>query len=738
MFDDDRIFDEVRFVDFYRYCDVGLDEMLAYLDERLPWVRPSDTGRATNGLINDVGIAVHKRERGFHNYAFPYSWDVRVGHKERDAALAELDDEIDQVEVQRILDEIGYTREVGLEAADDHRLAAYVVTDESVPTSELRTWLAERIPDFMVPTYVVRLDELPLTVNGKVDRTALPDPAGHRPDLSTGFVAPRNQPEQVLAKIWSEIIGVDEVGVRDNFFDLGGDSIMAIQIVSRANRQGYRLAPGQLFDHQTVEELARAVDARADVGAEQGRVHGPLPLTPVQQWFFEKELPQPGLWNHSLLLDLAGPIDPQRLRAALGRLVDHHDALRLRFERRDDGWSQDNLETVDAPGLVEVDLGGVDREMWAERTADVERELQAAMHLESGRLLGAALFSRGEAGQQLLLVVHHLAVDGVSWPILLEDLQTLCEGGTPPPKTSSFKAWSLALEAAADGGRYGSARGSWQEVLAAERAPWPAGLGGPGLEGDALEHVSLLDPDRTHDLLHSVPSAYHTQINEVLLAALTLALATDSPGSAWRVDLEGHGREDVGSVDVSRTVGWFTSLFPAVLDPGSAGGPGDALKAIKEQVRSLPDRGVSYGILRYLGAPEERKALRDPGGGVVFNFLGRFDGLLAPDSLFRFARPLMLSRDPAGRRSHALEVNAFVTGGELRTEWRYGAGPGATQAVLDLAARYQTRLVEIIQHCLDPASGEASAEDFPLANLDVGGFDKLARLLGDLDDEAGP
>jgi aryl carrier-like protein len=261
MFDDDAIFDRVQFVDFFRYCDVSLEEMVAFLDQHVPWIRPLDTGRSTNCLINDVGIYVHKRKEGFHNYTLPYSWDVRLGHKERNAALEELDDRIDPERVQRILDEIGYTEDA--HATSDGRLAAYFVAVGRPTAAELRAFLADRLPGAMIPTHLVQMESIPLTPNGKVDRDALPEPRHGRPPVVSIFRAPTTPLEGRLAAIWRDVLRVPRVGLDDNFFELGGDSIKAIQVVSRAAAAGARLAPQDVFRHQTVAELAAWVERRS-------------------------------------------------------------------------------------------------------------------------------------------------------------------------------------------------------------------------------------------------------------------------------------------------------------------------------------------------------------------------------------------------------------------------------------------------------------------------------------------
>jgi len=261
IFSDDGVFRDIQFVDFYRYWSVPLAEMHAYLRQRTPWLRPSDTGRSTNCLINDVGIYVHKRQRGFHNYALPYSWDVRLGQKTRDEALGELDDEIDEERVQQIMTQIGYTEPPQTNETSINRLAAYYVSERSLTAAELRAHLAAWLPEYMLPTYFIRLERLPLTSNGKVDRQALPALAYQNIEPGHDFVGPRTETEKALAAIWSELLYVENIGINDDFFDLGGQSLVAIKAVSRIRDVfGVDLPLRNLFERPTVGGLAEVID----------------------------------------------------------------------------------------------------------------------------------------------------------------------------------------------------------------------------------------------------------------------------------------------------------------------------------------------------------------------------------------------------------------------------------------------------------------------------------------------
>ncbi len=264
LFQSEEIFDRVEFIDFYRYCNVELEEMLRDLRDELPWVRPADTGRSTNCLINDAGIFVHKRKEGFHNYALPYSWDVRVGHKDRAACLAELDDAIDTRRVHEILDEIGYGERDLLEPGVSERLAAYFVADVAIEPRELSEWLGARLPSALVPSYFVQIERLPLTAHGKLDRAALPAPVVGRPQPGTVYVEPRGPLEEAFAEIWKSVLRVPRVGRHDNYFDVGGDSISAIRILARIVDAGYALGPADLFEHQTIAELSAFAESRRE------------------------------------------------------------------------------------------------------------------------------------------------------------------------------------------------------------------------------------------------------------------------------------------------------------------------------------------------------------------------------------------------------------------------------------------------------------------------------------------
>ena len=558
------------------------------------------------------------------------------------------------------------------------RLVAYVVGKEGkdLTASELRGYLKKKLPEYMVPSAYVMMEGLPLTANGKIDRRALPEPDSMRPELSQAFVPPGEKKEKLLADIWMEFLGLKRVGIYDNFFELGGDSILSIQVVARANQAGLRLTPRHLFQHQTIAELA-AVATTDAIEAEQERVSGEVMLTPIQKWFFEQDLADPHHFNQAVLLEARQALDHAALREALGQLIDHHDALRLRFGRQAEAWKQTNAEAENNHTLTQFDLSHLTEEEQLLAINTAASNLQASLNLAEGPLVRATLFDLGGGKPaRLLMVIHHLAVDAVSWRILLEDLQTayhqISRGDAIalPPKTTSFKQWALMLNEYAQTDEVKQQLGYWMSILDRQIPPLPVDHH-DGANTVASTGVVAVDLSRqqTLALLQELPEAFHTQINEVLLACLARAYSKWSGERELVVDVEGHGREEIiEGVDLTRTVGWFTTIYPVVVEAIEGEAATETLKRVKEDVRRIPKRGIGYGVLRYLTADEEvkRRMRTLPEAEISFNYLGQLDQSIAGSTLFSLGRqPDSPSRSPQGRRAHAIEIDCGVVQGKL-------------------------------------------------------------------------
>ncbi|WP_207267288.1 non-ribosomal peptide synthase/polyketide synthase [Pseudomonas sp. FW300-N1B4] len=626
---------------------------------------------------------------------------------------------------------------LAVEGHSGQQLVAYVVPTQSdlSPREQddlseaLKAGLKAHLPDYMVPAQWLFIEQLPLTPNGKLDRKALPTPDANQ--LQRDYVAPRTALEQQIAGIWQDILKLERVGVTDNFFTLGGDSIISIQVVSRARQQGISFTPKDLFQQQTVQGLATVAQlGKALAPTDQGPVTGETPLLPIQQWFFEQALPQRHHWNQSVLLKPLNPLLAATLEQALHALIDHHDGLRLGFTQTPGGWSA-SYRAVEHQRLSPLWLESVSDAAHLERVAE---QAQRSLDLQQGPLLRAVLFELPEGEQRLLLIVHHLVVDGVSWRILLEDLQGSYRqllAGEPlalAAKTTSFKHWAEQLQTHARSESLLGQLPYWQ-AQRPDGAPLPQDNPQGSLQSlHALTLYSRLNPTLTRRLLQQTPAAYRTQVNDLLLTALARVIARWSEQSSVLIQLEGHGREDLfDGLDLTRTVGWFTSLFPVKLTPTQelAG----SIKQIKEQLRAIPDRGIGYGVLRYLGDEACQASLRTlPTPRITFNYLGQFDGSFDSQS-----GALFVPSDEVKGAEHShdallgnwLTLNGQVYGGELSVGWSFSTQMFNASTIERLTEEYTRELELLIEHCCQPDSHGVTPSDFPLAHLDQSRLDAL-------------
>jgi amino acid adenylation domain-containing protein/non-ribosomal peptide synthase protein (TIGR01720 family) len=643
------------------------------------------------------------------------------------------------------------------------RLVAYVVPHQSQPTTdELRHFLKQKLPNYMIPSAFVLLKALLMTPNQKVDYRALPVPDLSR-SAEDSFVAPQTSTEEKLAAIWSEILRLKQVGIHDNFFELGGDSILSIQVISRANQAGIQIAPKQLFQYQTIADLAAVAGITREIKAEQGLVTGSVELTPIQQWFFEQKLPEPDYFNQSALLEVPPDLQPERIQQVVQQLLLHHDALRScfvrlpfstrRFAKGESQFGQEgeNWQQINAPAQKSVlfsviNLSHLSPEEQQTAMKAAEAELQASLNLSTGAIARVTLFRLGNNQPgHLLFIIHHLVVDGISWRILLEDLATAYqqisrgEAIKLPPKTTSFQYWSDRQTEYAKSKAIQDELDYWlsQSSLKVTALPVdyhfdfaqykPSGEEDNTIASTASVSLSLTE-EQTRALLQDVPSAYNTQINDVLLTALVQSFAQWTGEHSLLVNLEGHGREDLfEDVDLSRTVGWFTTLFPVHLHLEEVDHPGEVLKSVKEQLRRIPNRGIGYGVLRYLHPDEtiRTKLQALPQAQVSFNYLGQFDQVLTASAVLGLAKEMKAQQSLLNKRSHLLEVSGFIRAGRLEMNWAYSEKVHKRDTIENLAFGFMEALLPLIVHCQSPDAIGHTPSDFSAARLTQKQLDKF-------------
>ncbi|GGK73121.1 non-ribosomal peptide synthetase [Mangrovihabitans endophyticus] len=641
----------------------------------------------------------------------------------------------------------------------DRRLVAYAVPADGVApgAAQLREHLARSLPGYMVPTAFVVLPALPLTANGKLDHRALPTPDyGSTP----GGRGPANGREELLCGLFCEVLGLSEVGVDDEFFALGGDSIMSIQLVSRARRAGLRVSVRDVYEHKTVARLAALEGSSGgppdDAGEPVDDGVGAVPLTPVMHRFAERA----GAARHfaqSQLLRAPAGLSEADLTTALQAVLDRHDMLRARLRVGPAGWqlwttrpgsvpAGDCLHRVDAAGLGEDDC----RALLAREGAAIRCHLDPA----AGAVLRALWLDRGERETGLLLLVaHHLVVDGVSWRILVTDLSeavaAVAAGGAPAPAPTgtSFRGWATRLAAVTERPDWVRQLPHWREVLTSPDTPLGERPLDPARDTNATAgSVTLTLPTAaTAAVLGASAARYRVGVNDVLLAAFASAVVNWRRRRGQRaddvlLDLEGHGRAEdaVGRADLSRTVGWFTAVYPVRLTPGKhdpdslrAGGPdaGRVLKRVKEQLRRCPDGGIGFGLLRYLNlaTADELRAL--PAPQIGFNYLGRYAVDDGTGWTLMAGLDTGADQAPEVPLAHVVDVDAAVAdtpdGPLLRARWTWAGDLLDEASVRELAEDWFAALDGLARHVREPQAGGLTPSDVGLTAIAQGEIEEF-------------
>ncbi|MGR3186453.1 plipastatin non-ribosomal peptide synthetase PpsC [Bacillus subtilis] len=617
-------------------------------------------------------------------------------------------------------------------------LFGYISVKAGTNAEQVRSLLARSLPNYMIPAYIIEMETLPLTSNGKLNRKALPEPNFTSKQT---YAPPRNDLEDQLALIWQEVLGIQRIGIEDSFFELGGDSIKALQVSARLGRYGLSLQVSDLFRHPKIKDLSPFI-RKSERIIEQGPVQGDVPWTPVQQWFFSQDIEERHHFNQSVMLFHSGRLPENAIRPALKKLAEHHDALRMVYRNDDRRWIQSNqgihesqLYSLRTSDLSQSESG------WETQIKQEVADLQQSINLQEGPLLHAALF-KTLTGDYLFLAIHHLVVDGVSWRILLEDLsagyQQAAAGQTIqlPPKTDSYQEYARRIQEYAQSSKLIREEAYWRTVEEQQAAELPYEI--PHhvnidfSKRDSLS-FSLTEAD-TAVLLQNVNHAYGTDTQDILLTAASLAICEWTGGSKLRIAMEGHGREHIlPELDISRTVGWFTSMYPALISfENHRDELGTSVKTVKDTLGRIPNKGVGYGMLKYLTHPENKSITFSKTPEISFNYLGQFNDIERQDTF----RPSSLGSGKdithTWKREQIIEMSAMTADKKLHFNLSYPPARFHRNTMEQLINRIEHFLLDIMKHCAGQQKAEKTLSDFSSQSLTAEDLDSISSLVEEL------
>lgn len=736
-------YEKVKTVDFYRYCDISNKAMIHFLDNRDPYwkTRRNYAIYSTNCPIKQIGDFGHLTGAGFHYYGSATSWEKRLGHITLENYYDDLQCNVNQNAYEKFLKRVGaVTGE--LARLNEKYLVAYIVSDREMDVSQLRTFLSEKIPSYMIPSYFVQINEIPLTANGKVNKRKLPLPE-IRVKSGAEYVKPEGKTQEILVQVWHEVLGIplERIGVDDNFFELGGDSIKAIQITARLHNFKLKTEISQLFLNPTIRTLSESVQVM-ERRIPQEPVQGEVRLTPIQQWFFQKRFIDPHHQNQSFMFYSKDGFDEGCVQKAFTGIVAHHDALRMRYEIDHSVGSvrQLNQGLSDQPFELEVvDLQKQDK--YEETMLETCDRIQASLDLENSQsLMKSALFKTRE-GDHLLVVIHHLVVDGISWRILFEDFEIAylqAREGLEikfPDKTDSFQYWAEKLVQYSERDILLKELDYWKSVEAVGVTPLPRDThldNTQRKESDSTIQTIQLDTEMTERLLKESHTAFNTEINDILLSALALAFNRWAGMERVVINLEGHGRENImEDVTISRTIGWFTTMYPVILGIRDDRDLASTIIDIKESLRKIPNKGIGYGVLRYL-TPTELKQFTvfSMNPEISFNYLGQFDRQVGQNGQDRNSLGMSwlstgqnISLDSQSK--FVLNINGLVSNGQLSFSFMYNRCEFAGEKIKELADFFKNCLEMIINYCINRDETEMTISDFDAADLDTDEMDAI-------------
>ncbi|WP_420574204.1 amino acid adenylation domain-containing protein [Kordia sp.] len=609
-------------------------------------------------------------------------------------------------EIENVLSSIEEITQVcvlGKERNESKYLAAYYTSNTEITEETILKAIAAQLPEYMIPSAFVQIDSFPLTINGKLDRKALPEPEFTNEET---YIAPTSDLEIKICEIWQEVLNLEKIGISDDFFRIGGDSILSIQLSSKLRKQGFSCSVSTIFNHRTISKLAQFIASNVDVNpiiAEQGKLEGTFGLLPIQQWFFDKinaeQLPEFNHWNQSFLVKVP-ELKVERIQNIIETLAVQHDILRANFN----DTTQQYASTSIVPTLQTLNVTNLSKEKIKQTFTNWQNQFE----IHNGPLWNVAYIEGYEDNTaRLYFALHHLIVDAVSWRILIEDFQSLYNNEFLDEKSSSYRQWVHEISAYEE--KHPTEKNYWDDIL--QTMP----TYNVSERKEAFRTIEI-SKKLTSDLLQKANKAYHTEVNDLLLTALNLTLHNWNKESTNVITLEGHGREQLNeTIDHSKTVGWFTTMYPVQLSVQQ--NLESNIKWTKENLRAIPNKGIGFGAIYpndYINLPS-----------ITFNYLGQFD---TQDGFWQvISESSGTPVHPNNMESDIINITGMVTDGQLNFSIISQLGENET---LQFSKNLQQHLEDIVTHCLEKIKNKEikhTPSDFETVKISQNLLDKIEK-----------
>ncbi|WP_298500442.1 condensation domain-containing protein [uncultured Algibacter sp.] len=620
------------------------------------------------------------------------------------------------------------------------KLVAYIKNNDILDIDHLKTHIKGQLPDYMIPTSFWEVEKIPLLPNGKVDKNKLLKTKNNslKADSNkSSILKPKTEIEEKLLKIWEEVLGFSPISTNDNFFEIGGDSILSIQILSKARKVGIELKANQIFENQTIAELALFSKKNKPKNITEPIITGEVSLTPIQHWFFETHKIAPHFWNQiTEIKNISNTISSNQIESIATKLVFHHDTLRSSFTLKDEIWKAYILNPESIKPFESISLQSIE----SKNTQDSEIQktietIQNNFKLSDGGLFKILYFNCKKIQEnRIFIIAHHLIIDFVSWNIIFHDIQFALKQIennkeiTFNKKTDSIKKWGEYLKALVNSKQIQNELEFWlSQKKDLKQFPVDFKINSNVYnEKSIVNYTSIIDKKGTTTLLFKGNELYNTKIEDLLITALSKTLFEWANMEHICLGLERQGRAlDDDTIDISNTVGWFTSYFPVTLENNNVDDIGEKIKSVKEQLNAIPNNGIGYTIIKYL--TNKNKTDLDINPKVIFNYLGNTNDTL-DNSKINFQFLSHGTRSQLSERTYQIELNTYVKNGKLNINWSYTKALYKEITFIKLANAFETNLNELITYCNKKESGEYTPSDFPESGLNQEDLDSLMNL----------